>query len=326
MKKEKVAHMRKSREKKKMKLGLKIFLTILGIMVVILLGIGAYAGKMYLDVAKTANKMHEPIKKEMRQDTQFRNNVNEIAEQKPFAVLLLGLDTGDFGRNDVGRSDSIIVATVNPKKKETMLVSIPRDTYTEIVGRNVKDKINHAYAFGGVPMAMDTAENLLQIPIDYYASINMEGMEQLVDAVGGIEVNNPFAFKYEGIDFAKGDIHLDGIEALQFSRMRYDDPKGDYGRQDRQRIVLQALAKKALTVASITKYKSILDALGSNIKTNITWDEMKKIESDYRPALGNIKQDFMQGDGVMINDISYQQIPEAELQRVRALLKEQLKE
>lgn len=318
--------MRKTNRKKKMSVGLKVFLIILGVMVVILLGIGAYAAKMYFDVAKTADQMHEPVKKEMRENTQFRNDVDEIAENKPFSVLLLGLDTGDFGRDDVGRSDSIIVATVNPKKKETMLVSIPRDTYTEIVGRNVKDKINHAYAFGGVPMAMDTAESLLQIPIDYYASINMEGMEQLVDAVGGIEVNNPFAFKYEGIDFAKGDIHLDGIEALQFSRMRYDDPKGDYGRQDRQRIVLQALAKKALTVASITKYKSILDALGSNIKTNITWDEMKKIESDYRPALGNIKQDFMQGDGVMINDISYQQIPESELQRVRALLKEQLKE
>lgn len=318
--------MRKTNRKKKMSVGLKVFLIILGVMVVILLGIGAYAAKMYFDVAKTADQMHEPVKKEMRENTQFRNDVDEIAENKPFSVLLLGLDTGDFGRDDVGRSDTVMVATVNPKKKETWIVSIPRDTYTEIIGRNMKDKINHAYAFGGVPMAMDTAENLLQIPIDYYVSINMEGMEQLVDAVGGVDVNNPFAFSFGGHDFKEGELHLDGIQALEFSRMRYEDPKGDYGRQDRQRLVLQSIAKKALNIATLTTYKSILDALGTNMKTNLTWDELKKIEANYRPAFTNIKQDTLQGDGVMIDGISYQQIPDEELQRVRAELKEQVGE
>lgn len=316
----------RKKKMKKLSLGWKIFLSILLVLLLCVVAVAGYAGKMYYDVSKAAKKIHEPVRKEMRQYKEFLNNVNEIAEKKPFAVLLLGLDTGDFGRSDVGRSDTIMVATVNPQKKETLIVSIPRDTYTEIIGRRTLDKINHAYAFGGVGMAMDTAEALLQIPIDYYVSINMEGMEDLVDALGGIEINNQLAFNYGGYDYPLGELHLDGIQALQYSRMRYEDPKGDYGRQDRQRMVLQAIVKKALNIETLTKYQAILDTLSQNMKTNLSWDELKEIESNYRSAFGNVVQDYMQGDGVMIDGISYQQIPENELQRIRTLLANNLKE
>lgn len=316
----------KRRKKKKMSLGWKIFLSILAFLLLCVVAVAGYAGKMYYDVTKTAEKIHEPVRKEMRQYKEFRNDVNEIAEKKPFSVLLLGLDTGDFGRNDVGRSDTVMVATINPQKKETLLVSIPRDTYTEIIGRRTMDKINHAYAFGGVGMAMDTAEALLQIPIDYYVSINMEGMEDLVDALGGVEVDNQLAFSYEGHDFPLGKQHLDGLQALQYSRMRYDDPNGDYGRQTRQRMVLQAIVKKALNIGTLTKYKAILDTLSQNMKTNLSWEELKEIESNYRPAFGHVEQDVLQGEGVMIDGISYQQVSEDELQRVRTLLSENLKQ
>lgn len=316
----------KRRKKKKLSLGWKIFLSILAFLLLCVVAVAGYAGKMYYDVTKTAEKIHEPVRKEMRQYKEFRNDVNEIAEKKPFSVLLLGLDTGDFGRNDVGRSDTVMVATINPQKKETLLVSIPRDTYTEIIGRRTMDKINHAYAFGGVGMAMDTAEALLQIPIDYYVSINMEGMEDLVDALGGVEVDNQLAFSYEGHDFPLGKQHLDGLQALQYSRMRYDDPNGDYGRQTRQRMVLQAIVKKALNIGTLTKYKAILDTLSQNMKTNLSWEELKEIEGNYRPAFGHVEQDVLQGEGVMIDGISYQQVSEDELQRVRTLLSENLKQ
>ena len=84
--------------------------------------------------------------------------------------------------------------TVNPTEQSTKMISIPRDTLTELIGRDKKDKINHAYAFGGTAMAVTSIENLLDIPIDYVAMINMEGFESIVDAVGGISVTNEFRF------------------------------------------------------------------------------------------------------------------------------------
>ncbi|WP_390628435.1 LCP family glycopolymer transferase [Bacillus litorisediminis] len=90
------------------------------------------------------------------------------------------------------------------------MLSIPRDTRVEIVGRDMEDKINHAYAYGGVAMSMATVENFLDIPIDYYIEINMEGFKEIVDAVGGVEVHNAFTFSYEGYTFEEGTIQLTG--------------------------------------------------------------------------------------------------------------------
>lgn len=95
----------------------------------------------------------------------------------------------------------MIVATVNPKNSQIKLVSIPRDTYVEIVGRSKKDKINHAYAFSGASMSIATVEKLLGISIDYYIEMNLKGLKELVDAVGGIEVNNPFSFFLKKLTF-----------------------------------------------------------------------------------------------------------------------------
>lgn len=105
-----------------------------------LLGIGTFLGKTYFDVKKTANKVSQPV--EGRPDT------TTVMDGEPFSVLLLGLDTGEFGRNDVGRSDTILVATVNPKENKTTLVSIPRDTRMEMVGHGTVEKAAHAYAHG----------------------------------------------------------------------------------------------------------------------------------------------------------------------------------
>ena len=114
------------------------------------------------------------------------------------------------------------------------MLSIPRDTRTEIVGHGTTDKITHAYAFGREEMTIVTVENLLDIPIDYYVRVNMEGFQDIVDAVGGIQVNNSLDFTNGGHNYAKGLINLNGEQALSFVRMRYDDPNGDFGRQERQ--------------------------------------------------------------------------------------------
>ncbi|KRN67929.1 membrane-bound transcriptional regulator LytR [Carnobacterium maltaromaticum DSM 20342] len=290
-----------------------LFLLIIG-------AIGVYAFKVYRDVTNTTDNIYEKVDKD-----EVRNDPVSVDKgEDPFSVLLLGVDTGDLGRTEQGRSDSIMVVTVNPNTNESKIVSIPRDTYTEIIGQGTTDKINHAYAFGGTAMAVNTVQNLLNIPIDYYIEVNMQGVKDLVDAVGGIDVNSPLEFKQNGFEFTKGPVHLDGEKALAFSRNRYDDPTGDYGRQGRQRQVIEAVVKKAATFSTLTNYKDILNALQNNMKTNLTFDNMYDIQAKYKAAAGNIEQVQMQGTGEMINDISYQIISPDELARVSGILRNNL--
>lgn len=312
---------RKRQGVKKTSTSKKILFTLLGILAAILLVIVGVGAKMYHDVKSTANEAYESVD---RKDESTKRQVN-LSEQEPFSILLLGVDTGALGRTEQGRSDTMMVATVNPSTDESLLVSLPRDTYTEIVGHNTQDKMNHAYAFGGAAMSMDTVENLLDIPINHYITINMQGIESLVDAVGGVEVNNPFEFTYEGTTFPKGKQELNGETALKYSRMRYDDPNGDYGRQERQRQIITGVAKKVLSTQGLTNYQSILTTMGENVRTDLSFDDMRTLMGDYRAAFGNIKSDQMKGEGFMQDGVSYQRIDPTELKRVQDELKTQLK-
>ncbi|REC32412.1 transcriptional regulator [Enterococcus pseudoavium] len=306
---------------KKMSTSKKVLFTLLGILIAIILAIVGVGAKMYHDVKSTADDAYETVKREGSTD---KRQVN-LSEKEPFSILLLGVDTGALGRTEQGRSDTMMVATVNPTANQSLLVSLPRDTYTEIIGRNTKDKMNHAYAFGGAAMSMDTVENLLGIPINHYITINMQGIESLVDAVDGIEVDNPFEFTYEGTTFPKGKQELDGELALKYSRMRHDDPDGDYGRQERQRQIITGVAKKVLSTQGLTNYQSILTTMGENVKTDLSFQDMRTLMEDYRAAFGNIKTDQMKGEGFMQDGVSYQRIDPSELKRVQDELKEQLK-
>lgn len=158
------------------------------------------------------------------------------------------------------------------------MLSIPRDTYTKIVGYGTSDKLNHAYAFGGTKMAMASVENLLDIPIDYVTEVNMEGFKDIVDAVGGITVTNMLTFKEDGYSFPKGKIKLDGEHALSFVRMRKEDPNGDFGRQERQKQLIQGILKEGASVSSLWQYKDIFNALGDNISTNLTFGQMMELQ------------------------------------------------
>jgi LCP family protein required for cell wall assembly len=228
----------------------------------------------------------------------------------------------DEREGDAGRSDSLILMTVNPNTNTTQMVSIPRDTRTEIVGKGIDDKINHAYAFGGTEMAIDTVEHFLDIPVDYFVKINMESFQDTVDAVGGVEVNNTLDFSYGGYDFPKGTVSLDGEKALAYTRMRYEDPRGDFGRQDRQRQVIEAVIKKGANVSSITKFGDMFGVVRDNVTTNLTFDEMWEIQANYKSASQNLEQFQVKGSGDKINGIYYYIVPEEE----RLALSNQLKE
>lgn len=297
--------------------GKKIFAIIFGIILVLFLAVVGMGAKLYWDVSKSMDKTYETVERSKK------NQVN-LNNKEPFSVLLLGIDTGDDGRVEQGRSDTTIVATVNPRDKQTTLVSLARDTYVDIPGQGKQDKLNHAYAFGGASLAMDTVENYLNIPINHYVSINMAGLKELVNAVGGIEVNNNLTFSQDGYDFTIGKISLDGEQALSYSRMRYEDPNGDYGRQERQRKVIEGIVQKVLSLNSVSNYQEILTAVSDNMKTDLSFDDMKKIALDYRSAFGKVKQDQLQGTGFMQDGVSYQRVDEQELTRVQQELKNQL--
>ncbi|MBD7966491.1 LCP family glycopolymer transferase [Paenibacillus gallinarum] len=308
-----------------MKKWAKVTLSIASLFIVLGVGYGVY---LYKSVESTANNIYEPrnpipavTNTDGGQQTDTAVISEKIADQEPFSVLLLGVDER---ANDVGRSDTMVVLTVNPGKHSILMFNIPRDTRTEIIGRGTVDKINHAYAFGGVNMSIQTVENLLGSPIDYYAKANMEGFSSIIDLLGGVSVNNPFYFTYEGKVFEQGNIQLTGEEALLFSRMRYDDPRGDLGRNARQREILQELMNNALQVSSVTKIQNILGEVVNNVKTDITFDEMKQFIKDYRSDLKNIETIEIQGHGQRINGIYYYIVDEQERERAQNLMKEHL--
>jgi LCP family protein required for cell wall assembly len=258
--------------------GLMIFL-----IVVILLG-GGIAFALYYQMNKTANKMHESLD---RDKSQFRSENVNLEKNAPISILVAGVDER---AGDKGRSDVMIVLTVNPKTHSTQMLSIPRDSRVNIPGRGY-DKINAAYAYGGMDLSVKTVENSLQIPIDYYVKVNMQGFSKIVDLLGGITVNNPREFTFYDKDvshktyhFAQGEITLNGEEALAFSRMRKQDPLGDAGRNIRQRLMLEAIVKKGKDIQNVTKIKDFLDALGDNVKTNLTFDELRMLQSNYSSA------------------------------------------
>lgn len=152
------------------------------------------AWRAYTDLRATSDEMYEEVEAQEQHETRKEKPVVVDDGEDPFSVLIMGIDTGDMGRVETGRSDTMMLITVNPNTNKTSIVSIPRDTYTEIIGRGHNDKINHAYAFGGTSMAMNTVQNLFDIPVDYFVSVNMESMQKIVDAVGGITVLPPLSF------------------------------------------------------------------------------------------------------------------------------------
>ncbi|MCD7034506.1 LytR family transcriptional regulator [Metabacillus sp. GX 13764] len=293
--------MRSTKQKKKSKKWLWISLSVIGILV---LAVGGYVFYLFKSATDTVANINETTKPGVT------TPVNDMKSKQPLAILLMGVDER---QGDAGRSDSLIYITVNPNKKTMEMVSIPRDTRTEIVGRGTQDKINHAYAFGGTEMAINTVKHFLNgLPVNYFVKVNMESFKDIVDAVGGVEVNNDLDFTYEGTHFTKGPIQLNGTNALRFSRMRYDDPRGDWGRQLRQRSIIEAVIKKGADISSITKFGDLFKVVQDNVKTNLTFDNMWDIQENYKDARGHIEQHQINGKGVKIDKIYYLEVPDKE--------------
>lgn len=309
-----------------MKFKQKVILVLLTLIVCIEVAVCGYAIMFTSDAKETVSRITEQIKR----DTSKRKNAVSIQDNEPFSILLMGVDTGDLGRTEQGRSDTMMVVTINPKKKQSTIVSLDRDIYTKISGYDddsgeaYYDKLNHAYAYGGTKMAIESAQDLLDIPIDHYMTINMKGLNDLVKAIGGIKVNNKIEFTLDGIHVPKGKITLTEKNVLAYARMRDEDPEGDVGRQRRQREVLTKIVKKLASLDSVTSYKRILKAVEKNTKTDLTWNEMLALAENYRPALEKLEKKQLNGEGVYMNNTYYQILGINNLLELQNLLKKQL--
>jgi LCP family protein required for cell wall assembly len=236
---------------------------------------------------------------EALQDTTEQNR--DLENLRPFSVLILGLDEED----GVRRTDTIMVATINPDEESTKLISIPRDTLIEMPVTGQQEKINAVYARsrGDVTPLVTLVEEYLDIPISFYASLDFDGLVELVDAVGGIEVDSDRAFTVQdseenmhAIEIQEGLQTLDGEHALGYARMRKQDPRGDWGRQERQREVIESLIDKLISLQSITNLGSILTAIESNLETNLNEEQILTIASNYTHAANNIDSLILTGE------------------------------
>lgn len=216
------------------------------------------------------------------------NREGSILREKPVepindnvSILFIGVDDSEVrnqGTNN-SRSDALMLATLNNKQKDVKLVSIPRDSYVYIPEIGYKDKINHALFKGGTKATIETVENLLEVPVDYYVRMNFNAFIDVVDALDGINANVPYdrLEKDEkdnySIQLTKGYQKLDGRQALALARTRKLD--NDIERGKRQQEILSSIVKKASSASSFTKYDDLIAAVGDNMKTDMTFDEMK---------------------------------------------------
>ena len=310
---EKLSNRRKQRKNQKRR---KIVFTVLLAIVAVFIAGAAYA---WSRISKAEDAIHQKV-----ETVQLRDK--ELTDDSSFSVLLLGIDNGAYGREtEVGRSDTMLLVTVNPKQKKTTMISIPRDTYSEIIGQGIFDKLNHAYAYGKEKYSINSVQNMLNVPIDYYVTVDMNGLMGLVDAVEGLEISPSLTFTYEGESFTQGVTrHVNGESALRYARMRYDDPEGDTGRQKRQQYVIQKLVEKLLSLGSVTKYEEILKTLEKSVKTNFTVEKLFQIAQMHKEALQHFESDTINGDGAMIGGVYYFVIPEAEKIRISNVIRQSL--
>ncbi|MFT9388279.1 MAG: LCP family protein [Leuconostoc sp.] len=304
----------------------RILLTIILLLLVSGVAFGALA---YYKMNRTVSKMQAP--------SQMTKKSDQLTDaKKPVSYLLLGTDTGDLGRDYKGRTDTMIVMTINPKTKTTTMTSVARDTLVTVDGQQMK--INAAYAYGSAGSAMAAVENLLNIKINGgYILVNMGGLVKMVDAVGGVDVASPLTFTTEGDDtqadsakqysFTAGQTyHMDGNEALAFSRMRHEDPNGDYGRQMRQQLIIRAVLKKATNVGTLFN-DTLLNTVSNNVQTDLSTHSMQNLAMSYRGAFANVKQDQLHGTTQYMGPLGDVEVMSpAEISRVHDAITAQMSE
>ena len=212
---------------------------------------------------------------EIRTETEnIVKNVN--VNKEPFNIYISGIDT--YGTIDsVSRSDVNIVATINPTTHQVLLTSIPRDYYVDLADTGSKDKLTHAGIYG-IDKSIKTIENLLDTEINYYVKVNFSSVQNIIDALGGVEVYSEYSFNgYDGTIFQEGFNKVNGTQALDFARTRKTVPGGDRTRGQNQQALISAMIEKACSKEILTRYTSLLKSLEGSFQTNMSTEEITSL-------------------------------------------------
>lgn len=272
--------------------------------------------------------------------TSKENNIIPIEAKKdePINILVMGVDVGTLGdtsKDNAQRTDTIILMNYNPKNKAINLISIPRDTLILIDGQ--KTKINAAHAIGtksgsGVKYLIDAVEKILDIDINYYGKINYKGFIEIIDAIGGVDMDIKTAMDYDDasqnlhIHFKKGLTHLNGQKAMEFFRWRENnkfDPKnnGDLGRIENQHLFIAKLLEKIKSPAIVTKLPTIMQVIPKYAETNMSATDILSYGLIFaKTDSANIKTTVIKGEAKYIDGVSYFIYDEKKNSEINAIL------
>lgn len=264
---------------------------------------------------KSSEKAFESSQDKSNADRQSNLRSSKIDPEKdPISILFLGIDDNE-GREKNGqslehsRSDAMILSTFNQEKHQIRMLSIPRDTISYIPKVGYYDKITHAHAYGGPIAAMDSVEATMNVPVDYYARVNMKAFVQAVDELGGIyydvpyNLNEPNSDDTGRIKIKKGYQKLNGDEALAVARTRHHD--SDLKRGQRQMDLIKILFQKAQALDSFDKLDEVISIVGKNAKHNLTKSEIKSLAKMYLSDSVEMKKSQLEGKDDMLDNIYY---------------------
>lgn len=285
-------------------------------------------------VERELERSYQPFERRETTESPTRTGTDPVVreQESPFTLLLLGVDARG---KEQGRSDTMILSVVRPADGAMLLVSIPRDSYVTVPGdpnrrgwpdEDKKDKITHAYAYGGSELAVETVERFLDVRVDHYASINFKGFRDVIDAMGGIKLPVEKDLVNDDKDHEKfivkaGKPLYNGEDALNYVRFR-EDAGGDASRAGRQQIFLQAIIDKASGIGQWTKIPELIGIMGDNFATDIPPDDIIDLAKMMLTADNRTIHSYtLQGKGGREGGLYYLFIDDGDLKRARSWIR-----
>ena len=268
-----------------------------GIILMLLVALAAFAVGATYRLYSLVNATPEEFKKNIKFDEQHRT----------LNVLVLGIDDVE----EIRRSDTIILARIDIDRKTASVMSIPRDTRVAIKGYKQQQKLNHAYAFGGIELLRDTVVNLTGVPVNYYLILNYASFPKIVDAIGGVDITVPKRMRYTDraqnlhIDFHPGKKHMNGVDGLKYVRFRMD-AMGDMGRMKRQQEFAQAFLNKITTPAILPRIPEVVELTLAEIQTDMPVKTALQLAGQLKDMkISSVRFFTMPGSPAYIGGISY---------------------
>ncbi|SDB81223.1 transcriptional attenuator, LytR family [Pelagirhabdus alkalitolerans] len=318
-KKEQVNSRSMKRKSKKRSRKRKLLLFVLVPILLLVTATSVYAFNIF-------NRAQQAVDNAYEDDGRDRSELRDFdvdPDHDHVSILFLGIDENDQ-RDNAGSalSDSMILATLNKDDNSVKLTSIPRDSYVYIPEVGYYDKINHAHAFGGARASIEAVEGFLDVPVDYYARFNFQAFVDVVDALGGVDFDVPYEFTESNSDDQRDAIHLlpgeqrvDGEEALALARTRKLD--SDLARGERQQELMESILDRAVSIGSINRINDVIDAVGDNMTTSLSFDDMMSFISYGMSGDLDVEMINLEGSDLWLDGIYYYQLDEQHLAEVQ---------